>query len=156
MSESSWMMVGLIVLMLIALAFYLANAFIPYKTKVTGGPLDLSQFNSLFVRANQALVKGNSEGLKEGIDLLGRSLEVAGDYAAPIVSALQELRCALPHHDRADTKGPWNRDLSGYGVIAWKNDLYDRDEALVRAWPFIAEVNSDLRSQLLGWDGRSS
>ncbi len=156
MSESSWMMVGLVVFMLIALAFYLANAFISYKTKVTGGPLDISQFNPLFVWANQALAKGNNEGLKKGIDLLGQSLAVAGDYAGPIVSALRELRCALPHHDRADTKGPWNRDLSGYGVIAWKNDLYDRDEALARAWPFIAEVNDDLRAQGLGWNGRSS
>lgn len=120
-------------------------------TNYKGGPLNLQDFNRLFVEANQALTKGNTEGLKAGLGLFIEALAVAGDYAEELVPAIVSLRCALSHHDRADTKGPWNWDLSGYGVFSWKNDLYDRDEALQKAWPHIEVINNGLRSRGLGW-----
>ena len=122
------------------------------RTSFHGGPLDLSEFNRLFVSANKELAKGNTEGLKNGIGLLIQALEVAGDYAQELCPAIRDLRCALSHHDRADTKGPWNRDLSGYGLWAWKNDLWDRESALQQAWPHIEAINKDLVSKGLGWN----
>lgn len=116
-----------------------------------GGPLNVQVFNEKFVAGNNALTAGNTEGLKVGIGLFIESLSVAGPFAGRMKSAIEALYCALSHHDRADTKGPWNRDLSGYGVMSWKNDLYDRDEALQRAWPNIDSVNRELAVSGLGW-----
>ncbi len=116
-----------------------------------GGPIDLPEFNAKFIAANQALAKGNTEGLKDGIGLLIDSLSVAGDFADRIGTAIQHLYCALSHHDRADTKGPWNRDLSGYGLFSWSNDIWDRNDALLRAWSFISSVNDELKIHDLGW-----
>jgi len=121
-------------------------------TVFRGGPLNLSVFNERFIAANNELMLGTTEGLKEGIRHLVESLEVAGDFASDVIKALQYLRCALSHHDRADTKGPWNRDLSGYGLMSWKNDLYDRDTALRQAWPHIAAVNDRLKKLGFGWN----
>jgi len=114
-------------------------------------PLDLAAFNDKFVAANNTLARGNTEALKEGIRLLIESLDYAGEFTSGVVNSIRELRCALSHHDRADTKGPWNRDLSGYGVIAWKNDLYDRNMALARAWPHIESINNELKARGFGW-----
>jgi hypothetical protein len=124
-----------------------AKATIVFK----GGPLNIQDFNEKFVAGNKALAAGNTEGLNKGISLFIESLSVAGPFAARMKSAIEALYCALSHHDRADTKGPWNRDLSGYGVMSWKNDLYDRDEALQRAWPYINSVNEELKKEGLGW-----
>ena len=134
-------------------------------TGADGGALDsslpepaagrsLERFNDLFVRANKALARGNTEGLKDGIGLLIEALPSAGEFRREVAAGISELRCALSHHDRADTKGPWNRDLSGYGVMSWKNDLYDRDVALRRAWEHLGPVNDQLRSRGLGWNYR--
>lgn len=120
-------------------------------TVFQGGPLNVQVFNEKFVAANKALTAGNAEGLKTGISLFIESLSVAGPFAGRIKCAIEELYCALSHHDRADTKGPWNRDLSGYGVMSRKNDLFDRDEALHRAWPHIDSVNRELMVDGLGW-----
>lgn len=116
-----------------------------------GGPLNLEAFNEKFVSGNKALSQGNADGLKTGISLLIDSLAFAGPYASDMKCAIEALYCALSHHDRADTKGPWNRDLSGYGVMCWKNDLYDRDSALRQAWPHIESINRQLKSKGLGW-----
>jgi len=126
---------------------FIANLFRKHKE----GPLDLTRFNRKFVEGNQALALGNTDGLKTGLTLLIESLEFAGPFAKRLVPAIKSLRCALSHHDRADTKGPWNRDLSGYGLFSWKNDLYDRDTALREAWPNIESINRELKSQGLGW-----
>ena len=125
----------------------LYGALLPLPEK----PLQLQPFNEKFVSANQELAKGNTEGLKAGIGLLIESLKFSGSHSGNIRGALRELYCALSHHDRADTKGPWNRDLSGYGLLSWKNDLWDRDHALMRAWPHIEVVNGRLKDQGLGW-----
>lgn len=114
------------------------------RRKYHGGPLDVDAFRRKFEEANAALAKGNTEGLKEGIGLLIESLAVAGEFAEQIGPALQALYCALSHHDRADTKGPWNRDLSGYGLYSWQNDLDDRDAALQTAWFYIKPVYDEL------------
>ncbi len=90
---------------------------------VISKPLNLEAFNRKFVEANMALSRGNTVALKEGITFLIDSLDVAGEYTPDVIAALSELRCALSHHDKADKKGPWNRDFSGYGVSSWKNDL---------------------------------
>lgn len=117
-----------------------------------GGPLDLQIYNERFIAANKELAKGNTDGLKAGIGLLIQCLEVAGDYAQELAPAIGHLYCALSYHDRADTKGPWNRDLSGYGIHSWRNDLYDRDTALRNAWTHIEAINDSLKSQGLGWN----
>ena len=91
-------------------------------------------------------------GLKEGIALFMDAVSFSGPYTKDLVSALRYLRCALSKHDRVDTKGPWNRDLSGYGVWSWKNDLWDRDTALKKAWPHIQTINNKLVEEGLGWD----
>lgn len=124
---------------------------IPKRQLTKSGPLDLPAFNLKFIAANKALTGGNTDALKAGIGLLIESLVDAGEFAPRIVSAIRELHCALSHHDRADTKGPWNRDLSGYGLFSWKNDLYDRDDALRRAWPHINSINEELKTRGLGW-----
>ena len=122
-------------------------------TAVVGGPFDIQKFNDLFVKANQVLADGDLKSLKSGIALLMESMDFAGDvYTKDLVPAIEYLRCALTRYERADTKGPWNRDLSGYGVLSWKNDLYDRDTALRAAWPHIKKINDDLKKQWLGWD----
>jgi len=118
---------------------------------IHGGPLDMKAFNEKFVAANQALRGGDSNALKAGIGLFIEALSVAGPFAPRLADAIQELYCGLSHHDRADTKGPWNRDLSGYGVMSWKNDLYTRDVALGRAWTHISSINKELKAQGLGW-----
>ncbi len=115
------------------------------------GPLDIDKFNEKFVAANQALTGGNTEALKSGIGLFIDALPVAGHFTPRLVMVIQILRCALTKHDRADTKGPWNRDLSGYGLFAWKNDLYDRDAALGKSWEHISSINNELKSMGLGW-----
>ncbi len=117
-----------------------------------GGPLDLETFNQKFVAGNKALTLGNTDGLKTGIALFIDGLDCAGEFAAELIPAIQALHSALSHHDRADTKGPWNRDLSGYGLFSWKNDLYDRDTALRSAWPHIDAINKKLKLKGLGWD----
>lgn len=122
-----------------------------FRSQYTGGPLNIAVFNDKFVAANQELAKGDTNGLHAGLSLLIESLEVSGDYVQSLVPAIEHLYSALSHHDRADTKGPWNRDLSGYGVISWSNDLYDRDSALQKAWPYIQKINDDLKSRSLGW-----
>lgn len=118
---------------------------------ITGGATDIDRFNRLFVAANESLTKGNTDGLKEGIAYLIEALEVSGGYKRSLATAISYLVRALSHHDRADTKGPWNRDLSGYGVISWKNDLWDRDRALRASWDSIVQINNDLKSKGLGW-----
>lgn len=128
------------------------------RTSITVSPLDLDAFNTAFVEANRALAQGHSNGnaaseaLKRGISLLGESLLVSGKHAKAIASAINCLSCALSKHDRANTKGPWNWDLKGYGLLSWKTDIWDRDYALQRAWEHIAPVNDELRRQGLGWD----
>jgi len=112
---------------------------------------DIIKFSSLFVKANMALTRGNTEALKQGITLFIKSLDYAGKYEGDIAKAIGILRRALSRHDRADRKGPWNRDLSGYGVMAWRGDLYERDVALGNAWKYIEAVNDDLLNQGLGW-----
>jgi hypothetical protein len=112
---------------------------------------DREEFNVLFVAGNQELATGTTSGLEVGLRLFIKSLAVAGPFGPRMREAISELRCALSHHDRADTKGPWNRDLSGYGVLSWKADLYERDEALQRAWPHIESINEELKSSGLGW-----
>ena len=124
---------------------------IPKRQLAKSGPLNLHAFNLKFIAANKALTGGNTDALKAGISLLIESLDEAGEFAPHVVSAIQELHCALSHHDRADIKGPWNRDLSEYGVSSWKKDLYDRDDALRRAWPHIETINNALKSNGLGW-----
>lgn len=116
-----------------------------------GGPLDLPILNEKFVAANKALAKGNTDGLRAGIAFLIDCLPVSGDYAVDLGPAIQFLYGALEHHERADTKGPWNRDLSGYGLFSWRNDLYDREIALQNAWPHIEKINNALRAKSLGW-----
>lgn len=118
----------------------------------TPKPLNLAAFNEKFVAANKTLAHGNTEALKGGIVFLIESLDYAGEFTEGVMHAIRELRCALRHHDRADTKGPWNRDLSGYGVLSWKNDLYDRDAALARAWPHLESINNELKARGLGWN----
>ena len=113
---------------------------------------NLTQFNEKFVAGNEALAQGDSEGLKTGIKLFIESLSVSGPHNVPLRKAIRHLYSALSFHDRADTKGPWNRDLSGYGILSWKADLCDRDKALEQAWPYIYSINQDLKSELLGWN----
>jgi len=110
--------------------------------------MDLEVFNEKFVEANIAMSSGNLEGLKKGISLLVDSLSVAGLYVQDIRSAIDFLSIALSCHERAQ-KGPWN---IGYGVIAWKNDLWERDEALKEAWTHIKAVNDKLVEKGLGWN----
>ena len=105
------------------------------------GTYDIDTFNDKFVLANKALTAGNSDALRTGIDLFVESLEYSGEYRHYIASAINKLAGALSYHDRADTKGPWNRDLSGYGIMSWKFDLYSRNEALQMAWSDISHVN---------------
>jgi len=124
---------------------------IPRHQLTKCGSSNLPAFSLRFIAANKALTGGNTDSLKAGISLLIESLDDAGEFAPRIVSAVRELHCALSHHDRADTKGPWNRDLSGYGLFSWKNDLYDRDDALRRAWPHIQSINEELKLKGLGW-----
>lgn len=114
-------------------------------------PLNLAEFNEKFVAGNNALARGDSDGLKTGIKLFIESIPVAGLNSRPLRKAIRHLYTALSFHDRADTKGPWNRDLSGYGIVCWKTDLCDRDEALKHAWPYIESINNDLKSRGLGW-----
>ena len=140
----------------LALTFFgiLTFVFIVYHSKKTAPivrVLDIEKFNEKFVAGNKALVNGNVEGLKDGINFFIDSLNFSGEFLSPMQKAIRELYCALSHHDRADTKGPWNRDLSGYGVMSWKSDLYDRDEALRRAWPHINAINQELVSRGYGW-----
>jgi hypothetical protein len=147
---------GLISISLISLIVVVYGMMAIFKIglcspRFRGGPLDLKLFNERFVSANQALSEGTTDGLKKGISLMVDSLEVAGEFARDVIPALRYLRCALSHHDRADTKGPWNRDLSGYGLYSWWNDQYDRDKALRLAWPHILSVNRSLNEQGLGW-----
>ena len=117
-----------------------------------GGPLNITEFNEKFVSGNKALAAGNTEGLKTGIGLFIESLSVSGNFGPEMKKAIEFLYRALSHHDRADTKGPWNRDLSGYGLFSWKNDLWSRDTALRNAWPHIDKVNRELKSKGLGWN----
>lgn len=131
-----------ILLLLICVGLYLTAS--RSRRKYRGGPLDVDAFRRKFEEANAALAKGDTEGLKEGIGLLIESLAVAGEFAEKIIPALQALYCALSHHDRADKKGPWNRDLSGYGLYSWQNDLDDRDAALLVAWFYIKPVYDEL------------
>lgn len=147
-----YVLLALMPLIVVAYGIMVIFKIGPCSPRYHGGPLDLQEFNRRFVAANEALRKGNTDGLKEGICLLMDALEVSGDYTTDVIPALRFLRCALSHHDRADTKGPWNRDLSGYGLFSWKNDLYDRDEALRRAWPHIKKINESLREEGLGWN----
>lgn len=126
---------------------FITNLFRKHKE----GPLDLIRFNEKFVEGNQALALGNTDGLKTGLTRLIEALEFAGPFTKRLVPAIKSLRCALSHHDRADTKGPWNWDLSGYGLLSWTKDLYDRDTALREAWPHIESINRELKSKGLGW-----
>lgn len=147
-----WISISLISLIVVvygAMAIFKIGLCSP---RFRGGPLNLELFNERFISANRALSEGNTDGLKNGIGLMIDSLEVAGEFARDVIPALRFLRCALSRHDRADTKGPWNRDLSGYGLYSWRNDLYDRDSALQKAWPHIKAVNDALREQGLGWN----
>jgi len=122
------------------------------NTKESNEGFDVQSFNQKFVEANKALATGNTEGLKAGIGFLIESLSVSGLFASETKKAIEALYGALSHHDRADKKGPWNRDLSGYGLSSWKNDLYDRDDALRQAWPHIESINNKLKEEGLGWD----
>ena len=149
---------GIIALAIVAMLALIAvlRRIAPTSTKtiiacLSPKPLDPGSFNKAFVAANTALTRGDAEALKTGLSLLIDSLAVSGGFTTRVIDAISELRCALSHHDRADTKGPWNRDLSGYGVVSWKNDLYDRDDALRRAWKPISSINNELRAQGLGW-----
>jgi len=122
----------------------------PVSPNLVVPPSDVTKFNQKFVDGNNALSLGTTSGLRDGLSIFIESLDDAGEFRSRMISAICELRCALSHHDRANTKGPWNRDLSGYGVMSWKNDLYDRDQALRRAWPHIESINTELKSQGLG------
>ncbi len=128
------------------------------KKKITtyvGGPLNRVTFNHFFVSANQTLKGGDTQALRDGIANLIDALQYSGDYAQDLVPAIDYLRCALSYHDRADTHGPWNRDLSGYGVMSWKSDLLSRQAALEKAWPHILAIDQDLKKHGLGvsWGG---
>lgn len=112
---------------------------------------NLPRFNELFVQANNVLMGGNTESLKSGLGHLIEALKVSGPYSRDLKKAISHLYAALDHHDRADTKGPWNWDLSGYGLNSWRNDLIDSDTALQRAWPHIEKINTSLLEQGLGW-----
>lgn len=118
------------------------------------GPLDIKKFNEKFVEGNEALALGTTEGLKTGLSCFMEALEVAGPITELLVPAIKSLRCALSHHERADTNGPWNRGLSGYGLNSWWNDHQDRDTALRKAWPMIAAINRVLKKidPAFGWD----
>ncbi len=119
--------------------------------KYVGGPFDLHRFNALFTGANKTLMGGNVEALRFGINQLIDTLSCAGDFADDIIPAIHYLRGGLDKYERADTRGPWNRDLSGYGLSSWQNDLYGRDEALRLAWPHIEKINNQLKTQGLGF-----
>ena len=121
------------------------------STDTSKGKEELVAFNEKFVAANKALTGGTGEALRSGIALFIESLDYAGEYKTSISRAIEKLCGALSKHDRADTKGPWNRDLSGYGILSWKADLYGRDVALRLAWDDISRVNESLKSKGLGW-----
>jgi hypothetical protein len=112
---------------------------------------DQAVFNETFIKANKALRQGNTAGLKTGIALFISSLPVAGTHQEDIADTIRALYCALNCHERADKKGPWNRDLSGYGMIQWKDDLWSRDDALRAAWPHVKTINDSLIAAGLGW-----
>jgi hypothetical protein len=114
-------------------------------------PFKPTKFSEKFVAANEALARGDSDGLKAGIKLLIEGLSVAGPHSLPLRKAIRHLYSALSFHDRADSRGPWNWDLSGYGILSWKADLCDRNEALRQAWPYIEAINKHLQSTGLGW-----
>jgi hypothetical protein len=112
---------------------------------------NIVEFNKLFVAANKELARGNTEGLKAGISLFVGALSHAGKYLEDQKKAIGYLYGALSRHERANTKGPFNQDLSGYGVFCWKEDLYERDEALRLAWPYIERINNELKAAGMGW-----
>lgn len=110
----------------------------------TEKPLDLKEFDDLFVAANSFFRQGNYLGLKCGIDLLIESLECSGEFTRRIKDALRELTIALDCYEWAYTKG------SSHNMLTRDLIVLNRDTAIARALPHMRSINEDLKARGLG------